>query len=84
MLVRLKYASHLPRAGIAGVGGPAGLEVAGVQAGEWARLTRRRLLAATSLLAIAAPALTTARPFAGGEPFSDGSLFADDGTGWVA
>lgn len=47
-----------------------------------ARLARRQFLASASILGLSAAAGWNA-PAAAGEPFSDGSLFVEDGTGWV-
>jgi hypothetical protein len=47
------------------------------------RLTRRRLLESVGAVALAAPQLASAHTPSRGEPFSDGSLFVEDGTGWV-
>jgi hypothetical protein len=47
--------------------------------GAWARLTRRWLLLASA----AATLLPRTGAAARGEPFSDDTWFADDGTGWV-
>ena len=44
----------------------------------WLRLTRRWFLSASTAALLARPAAA-----ARGEPFGDGTWFADDGTGWV-
>jgi hypothetical protein len=46
------------------------------------RLARRQFLVSTSILGLNAAAGWEAQA-AFGEPFSDGSLFAEDGTGWL-
>ena len=45
----------------------------------WASLTRRWFLLASATATLLARPAAAAR----GEPFSDGTRFADDGTGWV-
>ena len=47
--------------------------------GVWARLTRRWFLMSSSAVALLPRPGSAAR----GEPFADGTWFADDGTGWV-
>ena len=47
------------------------------------RCSRRRVRAGAAAAALL-PALPPAVTVAAGEPFADGSRFADDGTGWVA
>jgi hypothetical protein len=51
--------------------------------GAGPRCSRRRVLAGAVALVLS-PAATVVQAAAAGEPFSDGSRFADDGTGWVA
>ena len=46
-------------------------------------LTRRRLLVGVALVSWVAPLVPRLHASTRGQPFSDGSLFADDGTGWV-
>ena len=50
--------------------------------GTGPRCSRRQVLAG-GVAAVLLPAVA-AIPAAADEPFSDGSRFADDGTGWVA
>ena len=45
------------------------------------RLVRRRFLASAGLLALTVPTVAKSHPAGRGGPFSDGSLFVDDGTG---
>ena len=53
------------------------------RAGALIDLTRRRLLVGVALVSWVAPLVPRLHASTRGQPFSDGSLFADDGTGWV-